>query len=42
MTDLAATSGRMRDINSEAERMVKAGHSQAKDIQTRQHQLKQR
>ena len=42
MTDLAATSGRVRDINSEAEKMVKAGHSQARDIQTRQQQLKQR
>ena len=42
MTDLAATSGRVRDINSEAERMVKMGHSQARDIQSRQHQLNER
>ena len=42
MTDLAATSGRVRDIHSEAERMVKTGHSQAREIQKRQHQLKQR
>ena len=42
VTDLAATSGRVRDIISEAERMMKTGHSQARDIQTRQHQLNQR
>lgn len=42
VVDLAATSGRVSDINSEADRMVKAGHSQAKEIQTRQKQLKLR
>ena len=42
VTDLAATSGRVKTISSEAERMVKAGHSQAREIQTRQQQLKRR
>ena len=42
VTDLAATSGRVKTISSEAERMVRAGHSQAREIQARQQQLKQR
>ena len=35
VTDLAATSGHVKDISNEAEKMVKAGHSQARAIQSR-------
>ncbi len=39
MTDLSVTSVRVKEINEEAERMMKGGHSQAKKIRTRQQQL---
>ena len=42
VTDLAAMSGRVKDISGEAEKMVRTGHSQAREIQTRQQQLKHR
>ncbi len=39
VTDLSATGVRVKEINDEAERMVKRGHSQARKIRTRQQQL---
>ena len=39
VTDLTATSVRVKDINIEAEQMVKGGHSLARKIQARRQQL---
>ena len=42
MTDLTAHSGQVKQINEEAEKMVKGGHMEGKKIKARQLQLNER
>ena len=39
VTDLTAMGVRVNEVNSEAEKMVRGGHSQARKIKARQQQL---
>ena len=42
MTDLAAHSGQVKQINEEADKMVKGGHAEGRKIKARQSQLNEK